>query len=118
MTVESTVIVCGLFKQKQLKIKYRIAAIRYFYYDARMLIKFTSNDPIFEQAIQLLKLKYRTGATSKAVRRAIYEFYEIEQENQILSVMVESLEDEVFRLRQLLDIQRSTRTRAIVRNLR
>lgn len=82
-----------------------------------MLIKFTSNDPILEQAIQLLKLKYRTGATSKAVKRAIYEFYEIERENEILSASVESLESEIYRLRALLDIQRSTRTRAILRNI-
>lgn len=83
-----------------------------------MLIKITSNDPFFEQAIQLLKLKYRTGAASKAVKRAVYEFYEIERENEILGAAVESLESEVYRLRELLDIQRSTKTRTILRNMR
>jgi len=83
-----------------------------------MLIKITSTDPIFEQAIQLLKLKYRTRAASKAVRRAIYEFYEIERENEILSISVESLESEIYRLRELLNIQRSTKTRTILRNMR
>lgn len=83
-----------------------------------MHIKIITDDPLFEQAIQLLKLKYRTGAASKATKRAIYEFYEIERENEILSASVESLENEVLRLRSLLDLQRSTRTRAILRNLR
>lgn len=83
-----------------------------------MLIKITSDDPLFEQAVQLLKLKYRTGAASKAAKRAIYEIYEIERENEILSASVESLEDEVYRLRSLLDLQRSTKTRTILRNLR
>ena len=81
-----------------------------------MLVKFTSDDPLFEQIIQLLK--YRTGATSKAAKRAIYEFHEIERENEILAAAVDSLESEVFRLRQLLDIQRNTKTRTIMRNFR
>ncbi len=80
-----------------------------------MHIKIISDDPVFEQAIQLLKLKYHTGAASKAAKRAIYEFYEIERENEILSAAVESLESEVVRLRQLLDIQRSTKTRTMMR---
>lgn len=83
-----------------------------------MHIKIITDDPIFEQAIQLLKLKYRTGAASKATKRAIYEFYEIERENEILNATVESLESEVVRLRQLLDVQRSTRTRTMMRNFR
>jgi cell shape-determining protein MreC len=84
-------------------------------YDAAMHIKIITDDPLFEQAIQLLKIKYRTTAASKATKRAIYEFYEIERENEILSATVESLENEVVRLRQLLDIQRSTKTRAMMR---
>ena len=89
-----------------------------FNYDARMHIKIITDDPLFEQAIQLLKLKYRTGAASKAVKIAVYESYEIERENEILSATVESLESEVVRLRQLLNIQRSTNIRTRIQNLR
>ncbi len=107
MTVESTVIVSGLLAIKQ-----------HLHYDARMHIKIITEDPIFIQAIQLLKIKYRTTAASKAAKRAIYEFYEIERENEILSATVESLENEVVRLRQLLDIQRSTKTRSMMRHFK
>lgn len=35
-----------------------------------MLIKFQSPDPLFDQKVELLKLQFRTGAASKAVRKA------------------------------------------------
>jgi len=83
-------------------------------YDERMLIKISNDDPLFEQAIQLLKLKYRTTAASKAAKRAIYEFYEIEQENEILKAHVESMSYEIDRLRELLELKRSTRIRTFL----
>ncbi|MBU2871526.1 hypothetical protein [Colwellia sp. E2M01] len=76
-----------------------------------MHIKITSNDPYFHQAINFLKLKYRTTAASKAAKNAIYEIYEIERENEILSANIESLESEVVRLRALLDLLKSTNIR-------
>ena len=82
-----------------------------YIYDDLMLIKISNDDPLFEQAIQLLKLKYRTTAASKAAKRAIYEFYEIEQENEILQAQLESMTAEIDRLRELLEIKRSTRIR-------
>ena len=67
-----------------------------------MLIKIYSDDPQFHQRIDLLRLKYRTGANSKAVKKAINEFYEIEIECEILRGQNESMSDEIDRLRELL----------------
>jgi hypothetical protein len=74
-----------------------------------MLIKFNSEDPNFEQAIKLLKLKYRTGATSKAVKRAVYDFYEMEIETEMLRIHNDLMSQEIERLRQLMDLYRSTK---------
>jgi len=74
-----------------------------------MLIKFTNDDPEFEQAIRLLKLKYRTGANSKAVKRAIYDFHQMEIECEILKIHNDSMSEEIERLRQLMDLYRSTK---------
>ena len=83
-----------------------------------MLIKFSSEDPILEQAVRLLKLKYRTGATSKAVKRAVYDFHQMEIESEILRAHNESMNDEIERLRQLMDLYRSTQTGTKWRYLR
>lgn len=83
-----------------------------------MLIKFTSEDPTFGQAIKLLKLKYRTGATSKAVKRAVYDFHQMEIESEILRAHNESMSEEIDRLRQLMDLYRSTNTGTKWRYLR
>jgi len=83
-----------------------------------MHIKISSSDPYFLQAITFLKLKYRTGAATKAAKRAIYEIYEIERENEILTASVESLESEIIRLRALLDLQRSTNIRTRIALMR
>ena len=48
-----------------------------------MLIKITSENPQFEQDIALLKLKYRTGAASKAARLAIQDFSSMEIEREV-----------------------------------
>jgi hypothetical protein len=74
-----------------------------------MLIKFNSEDPNFEQAIKLLKLKYKTGATSKAVKRAVYDFYEMEIETEMLRIHNDLMSQEIERLRQLMDLYRSTK---------
>lgn len=73
-----------------------------------MLIKFTSNDPLFEQKIELLKLQFRTGAASKAVKYAIQNYYEIDRKCELLKAQNESMQFEIDRLRSLLEILEST----------
>lgn len=67
-----------------------------------MLIKILSEDLEFQERINLLRLKYRTGANSKAVKAAINDFYELEIECEILRGQNESMSDEIERLRELL----------------
>ena len=83
-----------------------------------MLIKFNSEDPVLIQAITLLRLKYRTSATSKAVKRSIYDFHHMEIENEILKGHNESMSAEIDRLRDLLELYRSTQTGTKWRYLR
>ena len=72
-----------------------------------MLIKIFSDDPKFEQRIDLLRLKYRTGANSKAAKKALNDFYEQEIECEILRGQNESMSDEIDRLRELLNHTRN-----------
>lgn len=67
-----------------------------------MLIKILSDEPEFQQRINLLRLKYKTGANSKAAKAAINEFYELEIECEILRGQNESMSEEIERLRELL----------------
>lgn len=83
-----------------------------------MLIKFKSNNPLLIQKIELLKLQYRTTVTTKAVRQAIEDFYEIQRKNEILEVEVESMQAEINRLRLLLDINKSTNISTKIAHLR
>jgi|GEM_PF-6870839 len=39
-----------------------------------MLIKFTDETPQFEEAIRILKRRYNTTASSRAVRKCVLEF--------------------------------------------
>jgi predicted nucleic acid-binding Zn-ribbon protein len=67
-----------------------------------MLIKIFSDEPEFKERINLLRLKYRTGANSKAAKAALNEFYELEIECEILRGQNESMSDEIESLRELL----------------
>ncbi|NQZ27811.1 MAG: hypothetical protein HRT55_16000 [Colwellia sp.] len=49
-----------------------------------MLIKILSDEPEFQERINLLRLKYKTGENSKAAKAALNEFYELEIECEIL----------------------------------
>ncbi|NQZ83751.1 MAG: hypothetical protein HRT52_22365 [Colwellia sp.] len=69
-----------------------------------MLIKIASENPQFEQDIALLKLKYRTGAASKAARLAIQDFSTMEIEREVLKGQNLSMADEIDRLRDLLSV--------------
>lgn len=83
-----------------------------------MLVKFSTDDPIFEQLIELLKLKYRTRATSKAAKRALYDFHQMELENEILRSHNESMSEEIDRLRTLMEVYRGHNTGTKWRYLR
>lgn len=74
-----------------------------------MLVKFTSEDPAFNQALQILKLKYQTTATSKAVKRSVYDSAKMQIENEMLLAHNESMQSEIDRLRELLEVYRSTK---------
>ena len=80
-----------------------------------MLLKISTDDPYFETIIDSLKVKFKTGAASKAGKAAIETFFEVEQENQILNAHVESMQSEIDRLRDLLTELRSTSERTKIR---
>ena len=67
-----------------------------------MLIKIFSDESEFQERINLLRLKHKTGANSKAAKSALNEFYELEIECEILRGQNESMLDEIERLRELL----------------
>lgn len=98
MRQESTVIVCGFFQPP------------FFYLIIwKMQIRFSTDDPQFKQALDLIKLKYRTTAAAKAVRRSVYDFAKMEVEIEILRAHNESMSSEIDRLRELLEVHRDTK---------
>lgn len=64
-----------------------------------MLIKFNSPYPLFDQKVDLLKLQFRTGAASKAVRKAVENYYDLDRK-------VDSMQADIDRLRLLIDINK------------
>ena len=74
-----------------------------------MLIKFSTDDPIFQQSLEILKIKYRTTAAAKAVKRSVYDAAKREVEIEILLAHNESMQAEIDRLRELLEVHRSTK---------
>lgn len=87
-------------------------------YDAHMYIKFSSNSPLFQQTVELLKLEFRTTANAKAVRMAIENYWEISRKAEIQEAQVESMQSEINRLRELLEINKSSSISAKIRHLR
>lgn len=83
-----------------------------------MFIKFSCNDPLFEQKIELLKLQFRTTQNAVAARRAIEEFYEIERKLEISLGQIESMQAEITRLRELLEVSKSTSISTRIAHLR
>jgi len=73
-----------------------------------MLIKFQSPDPLFDQKIELLKLQFRTGAASKAVRRAVENYYHLDRKVELYEAQIDSMQSEIDRLRILIDINKET----------
>ncbi|MEY8213799.1 MAG: hypothetical protein RPR97_04850 [Colwellia sp.] len=83
-----------------------------------MHIKIITDDPLFEQSVRILKLTYRTGAASKAIKRAVYDCAKKEIEIDILRGQNESMENEIDRLRQLLDLYKDTKLTTKWRHLK
>lgn len=83
-----------------------------------MYIKFSCNSPLFEQTVQLLKLQYKTTANAKAVRHAVCDFWELSRKVEILEAQNESMQFEIERLRELLEINKSSSISAKIRHLR
>jgi len=90
----------------------------FFAHNLQMQIKINSNDPLFEQKIELLKLQFKTGAASKAARKAIENFYEIERRCELLAAQNESMSAEIDRLRELMKIMESPSIGARIAHLR
>ena len=83
-----------------------------------MFIKFSSNNPLFEQKMELLKLQFKTTQNAVAARRAIEEFYEVERKLEISNGQLESMQSEIDRLRLLLEVSKSTSISARIAHLR
>jgi hypothetical protein len=83
-----------------------------------MIIRIKTTDPLFEQKIELLKLQYKTGAASKAVKAAVENFYEIDRRCELLKAQNESMSAEIDRLRELLKILESTSISTRIAHLR
>ena len=83
-----------------------------------MLIKFTAPDPLFEQKVELLKLQFRTGAASKAVRKAVENYYDLDRKVEILEAHNESMQAEIDRLRILLEINKESSISTKIAHLR
>ncbi len=74
-----------------------------------MIVRITTDDPSFEESVKLLKLKYQTGAASKAVKRSVYDAAKREIEIEMLLAHNESMQAEIDRLRDLLETYRDTK---------
>lgn len=83
-----------------------------------MIVKFNCDDPLLLQKIELLKLQFKTGAASKAVKFAIQNYYEIDRRAEILEAQIDSMQSEIDRLRLLLDINKSSNISNKIAHLR
>ena len=66
-----------------------------------MLIKFTDSTPQFEEAIKILKRRYNTTASSRAVRRCALEFSLRGLDYENLLEIIELKDREILHLRQV-----------------
>lgn len=71
------------------------------------IVKFKCEDPLLAQKIELLKLQFRTGAASKAVKKAIENYYEIERKVELLQAQNDSMQSEINRLREIIELNKS-----------
>jgi len=83
-----------------------------------MLIKFNSPDPLFEQKVELLKLQFRTGAASKAVRKAVENYHNLDRKAELYKAQVDSMQFEIDRLRLLIEINSESSISTKIAHLR
>ncbi len=83
-----------------------------------MYIKFSSDSPLFEQTVELLKLEYKTTANSKAVRMAIEDYWELSRKVELIEAHNSSMQFEIDRLRELIEINKSSSISAKIRHMR
>lgn len=83
-----------------------------------MLIKFNSPDPLFEQKVELLKLQFRTGAASKAVRKAVENYHDLDRKVELYKGQVDSMQFEIDRLRILIEINSESSISTKIAHLR
>ena len=72
-------------------------------YNSKMLIKFTDNSPHFDEAVRILKSRYGTTASARAVRRCVLEFSSKGLDYDQLLEVIELKDREIKHLRQVID---------------
>lgn len=68
-----------------------------------MLIKFKDESPHFIESIKILKRRYNTTASSRAVRRCVLEFSKSGLDYDQLLEVIELKNKEIEHLRQVID---------------
>lgn len=83
-----------------------------------MIVKFKCEDPLLTQKIELLKLQFRTGAASKAVRRAIENYYQLDRKVELYEAQIDSMQSEIDRLRTIIEINKENKISNKIAHLR
>lgn len=68
-----------------------------------MLIKFNDKSPNFEEAIKILKRRYNTTASARAVRRCVLEFSKSSLDYEQLLEVIQLKDQEIEHLRKVID---------------
>lgn len=68
-----------------------------------MLIKFYEESPHFKESIKILKRRYNTTASSRAVRRCVLEFSKSGQDYDQLLEVIKLKNQEIEHLRKVID---------------
>ncbi len=68
-----------------------------------MLIKFSSESPHFIEAIKILKSRYKTTASSRAVRCCVLEFSKSGQDYDQLLEVIKLKDQEIKHLREVIE---------------
>lgn len=83
-----------------------------------MIIKIITQDPLFDQKVELLKLQFKTGAASKAVRKAVENYYNLDRKVELYEGQIESMQAEIDRLRLLIEINKESTISTKIAHLR
>jgi hypothetical protein len=68
-----------------------------------MLIKFTDETPNFEESIRILKRRYNTTASSRAVRKCVIEFSRSGMDHDNLIEIIKLKDQEIKNLRLIVE---------------